>query len=160
MESTDLTCAKCGATWKLIKASAEGAACPYCNASIGAAPAEPAASKPIEPLASVTPPTTEQAPTTPPEAAAAAAPLASTAPVTEDPSIPATVRAFDVPDTDDPGLVDDYDDRLDPRRRRGMNPVAKTILILILLIFLAPVALFLILFVVCVVMMAARSASP
>ena len=152
MESTDLTCAKCGATWKLIKASTEGAACPYCNAPIGAAHMEPAAPKPVEPPASVTPPATEPTSTPPPEAT----PLMPTAPVTEEPSIPATVRSFDVPDTDDPGLVDDYDDRLDPRRRRGLNPVAKTILILILLIFLAPVALFLMLLVVCAVMMAAR----
>jgi hypothetical protein len=64
---------------------------------------------------------------------------------------------FDMPETDDPGLADDYDDQVDPRyRRRGMNPVAKTILVLILLIFLAPVALFLVLIVVCAVMMAAR----
>ena len=158
MESTDLTCAKCAATWKLIKASADRVICPYCKAPFEstASPA-PAESKPAE--------TTPIATISPPEVATVAVPVPPTqstpdipvAPSPEEPSIPATVRAFDVPDTDDPGLVDDYDDQVDPRRRRhGMNPVAKTILILVLLIFLAPVALFIILLAVCAIMIVAR----
>jgi len=157
MESTDLTCAKCAATWKLIKAGADRVMCPYCKAPVESmAPPATAESNPAEttPLATVSPP--EVAAVAVPEPPDHSTPDIPVAPTPEEPSIPATVRTFEVPDTDDPGLVDDYDDRLDPRRRRGMNPVAKTILILILLIFLAPVALFIILFVVCMIMLVAR----
>jgi uncharacterized Zn finger protein (UPF0148 family) len=172
MEPTDLTCPTCGATWKLIKASADRIVCPYCKAQVDTGPSEkpvevaapasdaqpivappkPVEAKPTEVVA----PVAVSPPSTPTGAVEPSAPPIQ-APPAEDHSIPATIRVFDMPETDDPGLADDYDDQVDPRyRRRGMNPVAKTILVLILLIFLAPVALFLVLIVVCAVMMAAR----
>src|SRR5262245_7707924 len=116
MEATDLTCAKCGATWKLIKASADRILCPYCNAPVEIAATEkPADSKPAE--------TAAPAPNTEPivaSIAVASAQLASPAeptappqeqltPPPEEPSIPATVRVIDVPDTES----DDYDDGVD-----------------------------------------------
>jgi len=154
MESTDLTCATCGASWKLIKAGTDPVVCPYCKAPVEIAGVDrPSEAKPKEALA---PTTAAKSVATAPAPAATVEPVpppkeqpTSTA---EEHSIPATVRVIDVPDS----MADDYDDHVEPRRRRGMNPVAKTILILLLLIFLAPVALFIILFVVCVIAMAAR----
>lgn len=154
MESTDLTCTKCGATWKLIKASADQILCPYCNAPVViAATANPNEPKPAETAVSTPAQSIVNSEAVPPASAEPVPPpQEQSTPPAEGHSIPATVREFNVPDN----LADDYDDGVDPRRRRGMNPVAKTILILLMLIILAPVALFIILFVVCVIAIAAR----
>jgi hypothetical protein len=131
MDPTDLTCGKCGKSWKLIKAGAGPVTCPHCKA--------PLDTRPATPTAGATPTATEPA----------TAPPASTSPQE---SVPGSLSSFS--DTDDPGLQADYAER-DVRPRSGRNPLLRVILILVLLIVLVPVALFLLFLIVCAVMIAA-----
>jgi hypothetical protein len=129
MEPTSLTCPKCGKSWKLIKAGKGPVTCPHCKAPLGDAPAT------TEPVA--------------PEPVAVPSP-AATATISSPPPQP------DVQDADDPGLRADYDDRPEPRRRTGMNPLLKAMIILLLLMIFVPVAIVILLLVVCAAIFAVR----
>jgi len=125
MEPTDLTCPKCGTTWKLIKAGDGPITCPNCKATMEQGP-------PVTPL-------THPAPLagTPP------APIATPAPA---------ATAPDVSDVDDPGIGSPARARMPvpdvPRRRHPLVTVA----VVLLLILLVPLALVACLFAVCAVM--------
>jgi len=137
MEPIGLTCPKCGAAWKLIKAGKGPITCPQCKAALDGTPAAAASSaKPPEPTAPT--PATPLVPSEPP-------PLPALSPVALPP----------VADTDDPALVADYDDRAEPQRRRGMAPLLKVAIILLALMILVPVGVMILLLVVCAVMFAA-----
>lgn len=122
MEGTDLTCGNCGAAWKVIKAGDGPLACPKCHAVVGPAPAGgPAAPPPPAPTAGdLGPP--------------AATPLPRPA----------------ADDTDDPGIGAPPPARMPdlspPRRVR--HPLV-TVAVILLLLFLVPVALCSVLFAVC-----------
>ena len=131
MEPTDLTCGKCGKSWKLIKAGAGPVTCPHCKA--------PLDTSPVTPVAIGTPVTTKPATIAP-----------SNTPAKE--LTPSSLSS--VSDSDDPGLRADYAER-DIRPRSGRNPLRRVILILVLLFVLVPVALFLLFLIVCAVMIAA-----
>jgi hypothetical protein len=132
MEPTDLTCQKCGKSWKLIKAGAGAVTCPHCQEPLNQAPVGPTA---------VTSPAvaTEPAPASPPSTPPSGLPQLS-------------LSGF--ADTDDPGLRADYAER-DPQPRSGRNPLTRVILILVLLFLLVPVAVLILLLIVRAVMIAA-----
>jgi hypothetical protein len=141
MEPTDLTCGKCGKSWKLIKAGSGAVTCPHCKEPLNAAPV---AAKTEPPVASATIPASDpaRAPETPPQPP----PLMGLTPVS----------LFSDRDTDDPALQADYDDRFDKHRRSGSHPLAKVIVILLLVFIGLPVAVFILLLIVCAVLVAAR----
>lgn len=159
MEPIDLTCAKCNATWKLIKA--EGAiACPYCKAIVDSptptisSPATVPAPVPTEATAAL-----EKPPESAASEAARPVPDSDSIAPTEANSIPMLARLGPFPtmdDADDPGVRADYDDRHDAQRRSGMHPLLRVFIILLILFILLPVALVILIFVVCAVMLAAR----
>jgi hypothetical protein len=132
MEGTDLTCPKCGTTWKLIKAGDGPIRCPNCKAVVGPGPtaASPAGPQPV-----------------PPVTGPAAAPVtASTAPAIPRP-------APDLTDADDPGIgaapAGRMPDLTPPRR--GRHPLV-TVATILLLLLLVPLALCSVLFAVCTFM--------
>jgi hypothetical protein len=137
MEPTNLTCGQCGKSWKLIKAGSGTITCPHCKAPLNPGTTEPTAEPQV---AHVPPVATEPTPAPPP-----IPPLTGL-------SAPSL---SDLADADDPGLRVDYGER-DEKPRSGRNPLTRVILILVLLFVLAPVALFILLLVVCAVIMAAR----
>jgi len=140
MEPVSLTCPKCGAAWKLIKAGQGPITCPKCKATLDGAPAPTA--PPAAPVESKpAPPTPAPAPAAPPTETYTLAALSAVPPMP-------------LADTDDPALRADYDDRPELRRRRGMAPLLKVALILLLLMILLPLAAVVLLFVVCAVMSA------
>jgi hypothetical protein len=135
MESTDLTCARCGTSWKVIKADGP-ITCPNCKAVVGdGAPAAPPPN-PIPPP----PATPDPAPTSIP------APVRATA-------APRPRPAADLSDADDPGIGAPPPLRIpdvEPARRRW-HPLL-TVAVILGLILLVPVALVACLFAVCSVM--------
>jgi hypothetical protein len=145
MEPTTLTCPKCAATWKLIKAGTGPITCPMCKA-----PLEGASASNPQPA-----PAADSAPPTP-------LPAAAVDPVIAGPAVESAFAGMGhlphvqlVQDADDPGgLKADFDD--EPRRRRGMHPLLKTLIILLILFILVPVAVFILLLVVCAVMIASK----
>jgi hypothetical protein len=137
MDPISLTCPKCAASWKLIKAGNGPVVCPKCNSPIG----ETAAAEPVVRLVGTSlsepapPPTTE-----PP--APAISPLLGLSPP------PRT----DTSDADDPGLRQDYDDRMmapPVAQRRRMHPLLVVFLVLLTLFVLLPLALLALFFAVC-----------
>jgi len=83
------------------------------------------------------------------------------APNSSEPARPEPVAAIstptpqpDVQDADDPGLRADYDDRPDPRRRSGMHPLLKAMIILLLLLIFVPIAIVILLLIVCTALFA------
>jgi hypothetical protein len=138
MEPTDLTCSKCGTTWKLIKAGDGPITCPQCKAPIeGTATSAAVAATLAPPVASPTIP----APPPPSPAPAESAP-------TRPPRAPEASR---VPDSDDRDLRRDYEERggppFPPRRRR--HPLLVVLIVLLILFVLLPVAGIVLLFAVC-----------
>jgi hypothetical protein len=130
MEGTDLTCPKCGTNWKLIKAGDGPITCPTCKAVVGPGPS-PADPQPVPPVAGPVP-----------------------APVRA-PGTPASPRpATDLTDADDPGIGGPSLGRIPDMapRRRGRHPLV-TVAIVLLLLFLIPVALCSVLFAVCAVVL-------
>ena len=128
MEPTDLTCPNCGATWKLIKAGDGPITCPKCHAVVGPAPGA-AESPPAQP---------QPAP-----------PVASPDPVAATPPVALTPRPA-ADDADDPGIGTPSFGRMPDLTppRRGRHPLV-TVAVVLLLIFLVPVALCSVLFAVC-----------
>jgi len=55
-------------------------------------------------------------------------------------------------DADDPGVRADYDDRHDARRRSGMHPLLKVFIILLIISILLPLAVVILVAVVCAAM--------
>lgn len=161
MEPIDLTCAKCNATWKLIKA--EGAiACPYCKAIVdsptvttSSAPTVPAPVPSEVPLSEVKP-----------AERAVSNEMLLAVPASVPPAPPITdsihlLERLDRPsasmdDADDPGSRADYDDRYYARRRSGIHPLLRVFIILMILFILVPVAVVILVAVVCAVMFAGR----
>jgi hypothetical protein len=127
MDGIDLTCERCGATWKLIKAGDGPVTCPKCHAVVGST------------LAAGTP-AGEATPAAP--AGNAARPAATAA------SPPSPRPAAD--DADDPGIGVPSLGRMPDLTptRRGRHPLV-TVAIILLLLFLVPVALCSVLFAVC-----------
>ena len=119
MEGTDLSCPKCGTIWKLIKAGDGPITCPNCKAVVGSAPTAP-------PPTSPTP-----------------------RPVAADPIVPASARPA-ADDEDDPGIGGRPLGRMPEQAppRRGRHPLV-TVAIILLLLFLVPIALCSVLFAVC-----------
>jgi len=112
MDPIDLTCPKCGAAWKLIKAGDGPVTCPNCKTPIGQGPA----ASPVAPAA-------------PPKPVPTPAPGATVPDVSDadDPGLVAPARArMPVPDI--------------PRRGRHPLVTVAVVLLLILLIPLALVA--------------------
>jgi hypothetical protein len=135
MEPTDLTCAHCGTTWKVIKADGP-ITCPNCKAVVGGG--APAASVP-NPIPSP-PAMADPAPTAIP------APARATAAGRPRPAV-------DLSDADDPGIGAPPPLRIPdvgPVRRRW-HPLV-TVAVILGLIMLVPVALVACLFAVCSVM--------
>ncbi len=155
MEPLDLTCAKCNGTWKLIKA--EGTiTCPYCKVIVDSPPLASSSETTVPaPVPSESPVTAEK----PPEPGATNEPAQAepdpvATPATD--SIPLLAR-LDRPsavmdDADDPGPRADYDDR----RRSGMHPLLKVFIILMILFILVPLAIVILIAVVCAVMLSGR----
>jgi|SRR5262245_7716965 len=139
MDPTRLTCPKCGAAWKVIKAGKGLVTCPQCKAALDAASPE-AVPAPKLPEArsptSTTSPAVEPSPEPPPLPALSSVPLPPVA------------------DVDDPALVADYDDRPTPRRRNGMAPLLKVAITLVALMILVPLAFIILFLVACAVMIA------
>ena len=126
MGPTDLTCPKCGTSWKVIKPGDGPITCPSCKAVVGPGPAPPDP-QPV-----------------PPARAPAPAPVTS-------PATPARPRpAPDLTDADDPGIGTPSLGRMPDLapRRRGRHPLV-TVAIILLLLLLIPVALCSVLFAVC-----------
>jgi hypothetical protein len=133
MDPTDLTCAHCGTSWKVIKADGP-IACPNCKAVVGQAqPTTP----PPEPSAPPAPP-----PSSPPPPAAVRAQAPTAAPLPR--------PSPNLTDADDPGIGAPPRVRIravePPRRRR--HPLV-TVAVILGLIMLVPVALSVCLFAVC-----------
>ena len=140
MEPTDLTCGKCGKSWKLIKAGSGAVTCPHCKVPLSAAPA---AEKAKPPAASAAP--AAAAPTSQPDSPSQPPPLTGLTPVS----------LSSVGDTDDPALQADFDDRFEKGRPSRSHPLAKVIIILLLVFVGLPVAVFILLLIVCAVLIAA-----
>jgi hypothetical protein len=140
MEPVNLTCPRCGAAWKLIKAGKGPVTCSQCKAALDAALAEPSpepkAPESEPPTSTATPAAAETSPEPPPLPALSSVPLPPVA------------------DVDDPTLIADYDDRPAPQRRRGMAPLLRVAIILVALMILVPVGLIILLLVACAVMLA------
>jgi hypothetical protein len=141
MDPVSLSCPKCAATWKLIKAGTGPITCPMCKAPLDGQPSADNPSLDGGRQATAAPATeaATQAPPTP-------------APVAEPPfaGISQLTHVAGIEDADDPGgLKADFDDQ--PRRRRGSHPLLKTLIILLILFILVPVAIFILLLVVCAV---------
>jgi uncharacterized Zn finger protein (UPF0148 family) len=138
MEPTNLTCPRCGTTWKLIKAGDGPITCPHCKAPVeGTAASAAVAATSAPPVASPT------IPATPPPSPAPAEPA---------PARPTRAPEVSrVPDSDDRELRRDYEEpggsRFPPRRRR--HPLLIVLTVLLILFVLLPVALFALLFAVC-----------
>ena len=131
MEPTDLTCAKCGTSWKLIKAGDGPIACPSCKAPVGEPPAQP-----VSPTPADAPPLVESP--VPPNA-----PAPEPTVVTQRPR-PADARS-------------DHDDRFarslrrraaDVEPRRRWHPLV-TVGLILLLLLMVPVVLVALFFAVC-----------
>lgn len=150
MEPQSLTCAKCGTSWKLVKAGTGPVVCPNCSAPISGIPgkAKSTETKPAEPPVPASAPVATVEPPTPPT------PAPPVVPPTEPTNV--AIPFSDFSDADDPGLKADYDDRPDGRRRSGMPPLLKTLIILLILMILLPLALFLLFAVVCAILFAGR----
>jgi hypothetical protein len=56
MEPTPLTCPKCGASWKLVKAGKGAVRCPKCKAGLDGSPARQPAPPPAAPMPGSPPP--------------------------------------------------------------------------------------------------------
>ena len=139
MEPVSLTCPRCAASWKVIKAGKGPITCPQCKATLDGPAASPAPADPAPQDREQTPPAAPAPPPGPP-------PLPAIGPVPLPP----------VADVDDPGLHADYDDRHEPPRRRGMPPLLRVALILLILMILVPLSLFVLFAVVCAVLIAGR----
>jgi hypothetical protein len=146
MDPVSLSCPKCAATWKLIKAGTGPIVCPMCKAPLDG---QTSADKPTEDGAQQTPaaaPTDSASQAPPIPAAVSVPPFAGISQLTHVPGLE---------DADDPGgLKADFDDQ--PRRRRGAHPLLKTLIILLILFILVPVAVLILLLVVCAVMIASK----
>jgi hypothetical protein len=134
MDPISLTCPKCAASWKLIKAGKGPVVCPKCNCPIGEAePAVPQSGTALpEPV--TTPPPDSQVPAI--DAMRGLSPL----PMPE------------MSDADDPGLRRDYDDRLmapPTSQRRRMHPLLVVLMVLLILFVLLPLALLALFWAVC-----------
>jgi hypothetical protein len=141
MEPTNLTCVKCGKSWKLIKAGTAPVTCPHCKASLTAGAAE---AKSDPPATASAPAAT--APISVPEIASPdKPPLTGLTPL----ALPETV------DTDDPALQADFDDRPEKAGRPGANPLLRVVIILLLVFIGLPVAVFILFLVVCAIIVAA-----
>jgi hypothetical protein len=79
-------------------------------------------------------------------------PIAAT-PATTTVATPAVSVPRAVPDGDEPGLQADYDDKMEPPARRATHPLLRMSLILLLLMTLTPIALVIVLLVVCTALM-------
>jgi hypothetical protein len=137
MDPISLTCPKCAASWKLIKAGKGPVVCPKCNSPIG----ETEAAEPAAPQAGT--PNSEPAPLLTPE------PPAPSMPPLRGLSAPTMTETSDA---DDPGLRRDYDDRMMappvPERRR-MHPLLVVLMVLLILFVLLPLALLALFWAVC-----------
>jgi hypothetical protein len=145
MEPIELTCAKCGKGWKLIKAGAGPVSCPHCKTPLGSpevqAPAEPISKEPKQ------------------VATAAAAPAATAATAEPTPAATTSVlgltSAGPAADVDDPALAADFDDQFVQQRRPGKHPLVRVIIILLALFILVPLAIFVMFAIVCAIIVAA-----
>ena len=126
MDGTELTCPNCGATWKLIKAGDGPITCPKCHAVVGPPPVAGT------PAGEATP---DPAPSRPAPLVTASAP-------------PSPKPTAD--DVDDPGIGAPPVGRMPELTapRRGRHPLV-TVAVVLLLLFLVPVALCSVLFAVC-----------
>jgi len=147
MQPTDLTCGKCGKSWKLIKAGAGAVTCPHCKEPLAAAATKRTAEPPVSPNAATT--------TGPGPAAVPPAPATPPAPDVPVLTGLSPLALAGTADTDDPALQADYDDRFDRHRRPGAHPLAKVVIILLLFFVGLPVAMFIFLLIVCAVIVAA-----
>ncbi|HKA06678.1 MAG TPA: hypothetical protein VKD71_05425 [Gemmataceae bacterium] len=143
MEPIELTCAKCGKGWKLIKAGAGPVTCPHCKAPLG----DPRVPAPAQPVSKEPTPNAQAA-------AALAAPAATLdpTPATTTPVVSGGPGA----DVDDPALAADFDDQFVQQRQPGKHPLVRVIIILLALFILVPLAVFLLFAIVCAIMIAAR----
>jgi len=151
MEPIDLTCAKCGKGWKLIKAGTGPATCPHCKAPL-ATPQVQAAAEPVS---------KESRPVdtaSKPVATAAAAKPAAASQLTPVPTMSVADGRAPGPgaDVDDPALAADFDDQFVQQRRPGKHPLVRVIIVLLLLFILVPLAVFVLFAIVCAILIAAR----
>src|SRR5687768_16938712 len=144
MEPISLTCPKCQASWKLIKAGKGPITCPQCKAPLDAPPGESGPTAPT-PAATASPAGEDPAPTpaTLPQPVPGLTPSAALPPMS-------------IPDTDDPGLASDFDDRFEPARRTRTHPLLKVIIVILILTVLVPVAVVILFLAVCAMLIAAR----
>lgn len=155
MEPLDLTCAKCNATWKLIKA-AGAIACPYCNAVVDSPKITSSSAAMVPAPVSSEVNATAEKPAENSVSNEVSPPVPASFPVspTDANSIPSFARQArqSVNDADDPGVRADYDDRYDAKRRSGMHPLLRVCIILMILLILVPVAVVILVAVVCAAM--------
>lgn len=141
MEPMSLTCPNCNTSWKLIKAGEGPITCPNCKAVV-----DTSAPAPTIPEVIPAPPASTEAAATPP-IAAPTEPVLAPAPQPIAPMVALPKRAVapapevrptqqEVSDLDDPSFGADYDDRFEQRPRRRMHPL----ILVMLLVFLLPLA--------------------